>query len=651
MKLLDQASRLAAMKKYDAAVTCLDQEIKNCQKNKDQYGLVQAKRQKANLLLELYKYQELYEISEWLRDNDQILLRHHLNKMAIALENMNRGQEAKQYYDQIITLIESEIEEDPTKVSSYLFKANILDKVKRFEDAIESYQQAINFETDRDKLSKISNNIGLIYERWADNSSKNAEFNYDLYRKALYYYRKTMKEKNVDAKDEDSKDIQRIAKKCEGNIPNTFDLQLWKELMSILDRCSYAYYEQYSEDRKEIVAFIMLGKKSLTDYFKYYSYNSLYKFRCEDDLYAPLDCMGVAVALLSVYRIEVSLYKKWINNQPSSIHKYLEKFLLERYIVRDLDERTVEGIVFESKEEVHRARETINQLQMILENGRVDSESGAKELLLKLQEGNFPEKLVEKHIADIEKRIKDFDEQKRSVDGVVYSSIEEAAKVATEIMQFDKVLSDKDLSTVKNIEKILIFFEGMSFQTDAVNNRINSIKERKIQIERQQRTVDGILYENEELAYQATKELQEIDMVIKQGDMSSVVGVDTIIKQIASMEFQTLGAHKRITAFESEIRNLRRQHLDKFGPSIKKIKEYQDKTGGCFSQIMKFIILLLIAGAVVNWFGIWGLVLIPIYIIGIISDWRESRKLLKEVTCNGKYEFKEIYQQYIQKEY
>ncbi len=651
MKLLDQASRLAAMKKYDAAVTCLDQEIKNCQKNKDQYGLVQAKRQKANLLLELYKYQELYEISEWLRDNDQILLRHHLNKMAIALENMNRGQEAKQYYDQIITLIESEIEEDPTKVSSYLFKANILDKVKRFEDAIESYQQAINFETDRDKLSKISNNIGLIYERWADNSSKNAEFNYDLYRKALYYYRKTMKEKNVDAKDEDSKDIQRIAKKCEGNIPNTFDLQLWKELMSILDRCSYAYYEQYSEDRKEIVAFIMLGKKSLTDYFKYYSYNSLYKFRCEDDLYAPLDCMGVAVALLSVYRIEVSLYKKWINNQPSSIHKYLEKFLLERYIVRDLDERTVEGIVFESKEEVHRARETINQLQMILENGRVDSESGAKELLLKLQEGNFPEKLVEKHIADIEKRIKDFDEQKRSVDGVVYSSIEEAAKVATEIMQFDKVLSDKDLSTVKNIEKILIFFEGMSFQTDAVNNRINSIKERKIQIERQQRTVDGIVYENEELAYQATKELQEIDMVIKQGDMSSVVGVDTIIKQIASMEFQTLGAHKRITAFESEIRNLRRQHLDKFGPSIKKIKEYQDKTGGCFSQIMKFIILLLIAGAVVNCFGIWGLVLIPIYIIGIISDWRESRKLLKEVTCNGKYEFKEIYQQYIQKEY
>jgi hypothetical protein len=108
---------------------------------------------------------------------------------------------------------------------------------------------------------------------------------------------------------------------------------------------------------------------------------------------------------------------------------YLEQELDKLYQKRaklDCEMRTVEGTVYESKEDADKAKVELEQLNKILKQCKLSTVSGSQAAIQQLKAANFNTRSALAKITEIENKCKKLDEKERTVKGKVFDNIEEA---------------------------------------------------------------------------------------------------------------------------------------------------------------------------------------------------------------------------------
>ncbi|MDU1454499.1 MAG: lysozyme inhibitor LprI family protein [Paeniclostridium sordellii] len=142
----------------------------------------------------------------------------------------------------------------------------------------------------------------------------------------------------------------------------------------------------------------------------------------------------------------------------------------------DLKERTVEGILFETREEAKLARIEKIKLDKIMYNIDLDNEDNLKQIKTQIQSENFETTLGEKTIQELDKKLKWIDEKERTVEGILFETREEANLAKDDNFKLKQILIDIDTKNENSLEKAKKQIESGSFKPELVEIYLDRIK-------------------------------------------------------------------------------------------------------------------------------------------------------------------------------
>ena len=169
-----------------------------------------------------------------------------------------------------------------------------------------------------------------------------------------------------------------------------------------------------------------------------------------------------------------------IDNILNNIDEYLKQI--------DEKERTVGNILFETREEAATARKEKYDLDFILDSIDINNPKSIRYGLEALDNYNFKTSIAKDEINRLNNRLREIDEQSRTVKNILFDTQEEANLAKEEESQLELIIQNLDLNSETSLIKTKREIQSKSFKTrivniylDMINDNLNKIYESVIE--------------------------------------------------------------------------------------------------------------------------------------------------------------------------
>ena len=158
-----------------------------------------------------------------------------------------------------------------------------------------------------------------------------------------------------------------------------------------------------------------------------------------------------------------------VDNILNNIDKYLKEI--------DEKERTVGHIIFDTREEASTARKEKYDLDFILESIDINNPKSIKYGIETLDNYNFTTSIAKVEINKLNNRLREIDEQSRTVKNILFDTQEEANLAKEEVSQLELIIQNLDLNNETSLIKTKREIQSKSFKTSIVNIYLDMINE------------------------------------------------------------------------------------------------------------------------------------------------------------------------------
>ena len=160
---------------------------------------------------------------------------------------------------------------------------------------------------------------------------------------------------------------------------------------------------------------------------------------------------------------------------------------------------------------------------------------------------------VTKRLQEVEEKRAELDKLERNVDGVEYKTLEEAREVRRQLTRFEELKQSYIPTTVNNCDILLEKARQEKLTCDAVARQLQEIENKRKELDKQDRTVDGIEYKNNEEAQKASQERVTIDEIVKRHLKVNSVHCQALVDALENAGLLTESSKKYIEKEHLEV--------------------------------------------------------------------------------------------------
>ncbi|MBP1154501.1 MULTISPECIES: tetratricopeptide repeat protein [unclassified Paenibacillus] len=270
-------------------------------------------------------------------------------------------------------------------------------------------------------------------------------------------------------------------------------------------------------DKETIQANIQLLGMSIGNHYVKKSFEELYSYRVvdNDDVIGVLSLFGYAAVMLSDQGVPPLYYQRWVKKQIAAAQPHLH---------------SINGVSL--------AQAEAEEAEAMVKSGDYLTEASAAALLQRLQKRKFTTQAADKHIEKVKAALRKFEEKSRTVEGILYSSMEEAAAASAELSIIKPMMEQADLSSEDQVKHVLKQMEEHRFQTPAVSSYVKQMENVLAKFE-EKRSFRGVIFSSEEQARLAAEEWEAAQELYEQFDLSTKEGAEASLKLLEEQPFQT----------------------------------------------------------------------------------------------------------------
>ncbi|MGL6106860.1 hypothetical protein [Romboutsia sp.] len=219
----------------------------------------------------------------------------------------------------------------------------------------------------------------------------------------------------------------------------------------------------------------------------------------------------------------------------------------------DEEARTVDSILFKTREEAKLAKEEKVKIESILNKANMDVESDVVNAKNKIIGLKLNTKIVNSYMESIDKKLEEIDLKARTVDNIVFNTRDESKKAREDKLKIEEIANgmdktdEKSLSTAK--EKII----NIGTRLDSENKVIREIEDILSNIDIKERTVGNTLFETREEANLARTEKLKLDKIMDNIAIDNESSIKQTKIQIESNKFNTTIAQNTIEELDKRL--------------------------------------------------------------------------------------------------
>lgn len=220
----------------------------------------------------------------------------------------------------------------------------------------------------------------------------------------------------------------------------------------------------------------------------------------------------------------------------------------------DIEARTVDGILFENREEASLAKEEKIKIESIFNKVNMDIEEDVVNLKHKIIELRFNTIIVNSYMEIIDKKIEEFDLNARTVEDILFNTREGANKAKEDKLKIEEMINTTDKTDENSLISTKVEILKIESKLDSTKRIINEIEEALNQIDLKERTVGNILLETREEAKLARVEKIKLDKIMDNIDLDNEENIKQIKTQIQSENFETTIGEKTIQELNEKLK-------------------------------------------------------------------------------------------------
>ncbi len=276
------------------------------------------------------------------------------------------------------------------------------------------YEYAIsNLGDENNEISRIANYFG--YDMY--------EYKLGIIKRKRYTLKTTSEEETMITKEILLKEVRNLG--LENNISDIKEIKLLEQKLNDFDKMARTVEDIVFKTRKE--ANIVRENKN--------KIKKIVENMNKDDENSLLD------ARLKIIKIGCKL------ESTKEILKEIDNKL--DYI--DKEERTVNDILFETRDEANLAREEKIKIDKLVENLDLNSENSIKQVKTKIESEEFKTEISKLLLDKLNNRLKEIDVEKRTVDNILFKTREEANLAREEKIKAEKIYNSININDIKSL--------------------------------------------------------------------------------------------------------------------------------------------------------------------------------------------------------
>ena len=242
--------------------------------------------------------------------------------------------------------------------------------------------------------------------------------------------------------------------------------------------------------------------------------------------------------------------------------------MLEKF---DLEARTVDEMVFETREEASITREGIKSIEAIISKMDKNSEESVIEAKKSIQEFHLRSSIMDKYLEPIDAMLEEYDLQARIVDRMVFETREEAAIARKELESIEAIISKMDKSSETSVIEAKEKIQALQLKTSIQDKHLKSIDAMLKKLDLEARKYKGVVYDTREAATLCQKEEEMIEAIYNEIDMGSLNSIDKAFDKISQLSWST---------------NIKEEYVKKIKEERKKLIAEREKVIYSFKTVL-----------------------------------------------------------------
>ena len=289
----------------------------------------------------------------------------------------------------------------------------------------------------------------------------------------------------------------------------------------------------------------------------------------------------------------------------------------------DKEERTVNDILFETRDEANLAREEKIKIDKLVENLDLNSENSIKQVKTKIESEEFKTEISKLLLDKLNNRLKEIDIEKRTVNGILFESRDKANLAREEKVKIDKLVENLDLNSEESIKQAEIKIESEEFKTEVSKSLLDELNNRLKEIDVEKRTVDNILFKTREEANLAREEKIKAEKIYNSININDIKSLMNAKKQFTENVFSTEIVDKYKYMIDKYIQNI-------YDLNIKTAKEHYKNKKELRSDLLSLLVVVFISIFLFTNVGTFFKFIIVLFLFGGITSYFESLKKVRE---------------------
>lgn len=251
-----------------------------------------------------------------------------------------------------------------------------------------------------------------------------------------------------------------------------------------------------------------------------------------------------------------------ISYEDDSINEYIKSI---DKTIKELNEkaRTVNGVLYSSKEIANEVRSEIAILDGIKKETNFEDKQSLINSKKRIIEANFKTNIQSEFLDKIEEKIEELDQLERTVhilkEVIVYDDLETAELVRKDIRDIEEIIKN----TPRNKEdygKLKSEIRFKKYHKDVIECYSTMLENTIIELEKEERTVDGVLFYDIERADNARKEKEKIDSIVEKIDENIEKTMLDAIEKIKKLECKSPLGDYKIQEINDRIKKLKQKY-------------------------------------------------------------------------------------------
>lgn len=238
---------------------------------------------------------------------------------------------------------------------------------------------------------------------------------------------------------------------------------------------------------------------------------------------SDLDLTTEESALEAKTKLQITMSKYGIQN--SDLMKKIEDKLANF----DEKARTVEGIVYSTREEAVEASKEYERIEALIEKEDLSTAQGIKSVILLINQEDLTTSIKNQCIGELTEMLGD--KQKKEI---------------------KQLIKNGDSKTVDGIDILLKQLEDGKYVGTYYQTEVAKLCEKREELDVKNRTVDGILYDNQNDAGLAKNESEKLNQILKQHDLSKTSDLKMVLQELKESGFVSKGALEKIGEIENK---------------------------------------------------------------------------------------------------